>query len=287
MYAANRVRYNAVLTGASRERRDVDGKRVTIGVKDWDRIFDALERTTVVDEIRREVYPDDYADGLKALSMVVLSELRWCADALALAPGDAFLDLGCGLGGPGGWLADATATSATCVDVSLVALRHARAHDAARAPGRARHVVADAGRLPLAGARFRGALAVDVLQCLPDKPAALGELARCLAPGARFAVATRELRAPEARDLPHPIVADHEPLLRAAGFELLRRDEPDGWEPCHRKYYTRLLERREEIAARGGAVLERAAVRDAENVLSMLDVTRRVLLLAQRTASSA
>jgi ubiquinone/menaquinone biosynthesis C-methylase UbiE len=253
-------------------------------IKDWDRVFDALERTTVLDEIRREVYPDDYADGLKALSMVMGSELRWCAEALQLEPGSVFVDLGCGLGGPGQWLANATSTAVIGVDISHAALQHARRRSLASAGMRgARYLAADAIRFPFRGGCFRGALAVDVLQCLPDTSAALAALARTLQPGARLAASTRELRSAGSGDLPIQILADHEPLLRAAGFDLLRREEPPGWEKWHRAYYTRILDRRDHIAMRAGTEFRRAMVRDAENVLSILGATRRVLLVAERT----
>ena len=141
----------------------------------------------MLDEIRREVYPDDYADGLKALSMVMVSELRWCAEALQLEPGSVFVDLGCGLGGPGQWLANATSTAVIGVE----------------------------GRWPS-----------TCSSVFPDTAAALAELARTLQPGARLAASTRELRSSGSGDLPIQILVDHEPMLRAAGFELLRREEP-------------------------------------------------------------
>ena len=260
----------------------------SLDLKDWDRVFDALERTTVLDEIRRKVYPDDYAEGLKALSMVMLSELRWCAEALQLDPGDLFVDLGCGLGGPGLWLAAATSTSVMGVDISHVALRHARKRSLASSDVRgARYLVADASRFPFRDGSLRGALAIGVLQCLSHKSAALAELARTLQPGARLAASTRELRSSGSGDLPSRFIGDHEPLLRAAGFELVQREEHHGWEKCHHFYYTRILERRDEIATRAGADFQRFIVRDAENVLAILGATRRVLLVAERSNGAA
>src|SRR2546428_13777585 len=96
----------------------------------WDLMYDALARSVVLDRIRRECYGDGYVEELKALSMVMLSELRWGAQALKLVPGASFIDLGCGLGGPGLWVARESAATVTGIDLSPPALNNGRLRSA-------------------------------------------------------------------------------------------------------------------------------------------------------------
>ena len=61
-------------------------------------------------------------------------------------------------------------------------------------------------------------MSVDVLWMVPNRPAALSEVARIVKPGARFVFTNWD------RDLspPHtpPPVNDHRPLLHEAGFAI-------------------------------------------------------------------
>jgi ubiquinone/menaquinone biosynthesis C-methylase UbiE len=248
---------------------------------DWDTVFGALAQSTVLDRIRRESYGENYIPALKALSMIMRSELRWCAEALHLEQGGTFIELGCGLGGPGLWIAKETGATVTGIDISAVALQYARTRSVSYiGAGRANYLVADAARLPIRGGTYRAALGIDVFQCLPDKQAAFAEVGRVLRPGGHLAFTTRERRAPDTPGGSDRFVADHEPLLRQAGFDLVQRHEPQGWEERHRLYYARILARREAIKAEGGEELESHVVRDAEAVLAMLGLTRRVLIVA-------
>jgi ubiquinone/menaquinone biosynthesis C-methylase UbiE len=216
-----------------------------------DAFYDALARTVALDRLRHESYGDDYIPDLKASSMIMLSELRWCAEALQLARGDTLMDLGCGLGGPGLWLARETGATVTGVDLASVGLRYAQARSASFVGGgRANYLVADAVRLPMRTGSFQAAVGIDVFQGLPDKELVLAEVRRVLRPGGRFVFTTRERRSPDSPGLPDRIVADHAPLLRSAGFHLIRCHEPPGWEQRHRQYYLRVLEMRDAIRAR-------------------------------------
>jgi ubiquinone/menaquinone biosynthesis C-methylase UbiE len=249
----------------------------------WNPVYDGHARSTILDQIRRESYGDDYDEELKANSMVMLSELRWCIQALRLAPGSAFIDLGCGQGGPSLWVARETDARVTGIDLSSNALSYARKLSASFvAVGRANYFVGDVTRLPLNDRSYSAVLSIDVFQLLPDKPGAFAELARVMRPDARLALTTRERHSSDTKVVIETIVADYEPLLAAAGFELLERHEPAGWEERHRRYYLRVLEMRDAISAEAGEDFAGRMVRDAQNVLSMLPGTRRVLIVARR-----
>jgi SAM-dependent methyltransferase len=109
------------------------------------------------------------------------------ADAAFLKPavshGGVILDLGCGTGGYGAWLARRLTGAPVGIDASLQAARQAlqRHPDGAFVQG-------DAGRLPLATGCIAAAISLDVLHCL-DRPERLfEEMARVLRPGGRAVI---------------------------------------------------------------------------------------------------
>ncbi len=58
--------------------------------------------------IRREVYGDEYPAEVDPRSFLTWTELRRLARELRVGRGDTFVDLGCGHGGPGLWVASET-----------------------------------------------------------------------------------------------------------------------------------------------------------------------------------
>jgi len=126
------------------------------------------------------VEPDEYARIAAAED-----EHWWYQSTRALAaqllgpwlgrPG-LFLDAGCGPGGNGAWLAERGTVVGVDRAVEALELLHAR-HPEVLATR------AGLDRLPFPDARFDVVLCVTVLYTVPDDDAALGELARVVAPG--------------------------------------------------------------------------------------------------------
>jgi arsenite methyltransferase len=106
--------------------------------------------------------------------------------ALAAAPGERIVDLGCGPGfyvaellkqvGPGGHVVGIDASPA------MLALAAARC----AGPGHAAFLRSGVASLPAASERFDAALCVQVLEYVPDVAAALAEARRVLRPGGRL-----------------------------------------------------------------------------------------------------
>ena len=108
-------------------------------------------------------------------------------------PGDLLVDLGCGRGGPGLWLARETRAHLVGLDFSpkgiALALRTAERF-ALPTPAQFRVASFDATGLPDASAD--GVVSVDALPFAPDRDAALRELRRVLRPGARAVFTARQ-----------------------------------------------------------------------------------------------
>lgn len=187
----------------------------------------------VYHRIQRAVYGGEYPDEVTPYSFATRSELGRIARELGVASGRRIVDLGCGEGSAGLWVARETGASLIGVDVSSVAIARARA----RIPhfgceGRADFAVEDFVATGLPAESLDGAMSIDVLWVVPDKAAALREVARILRPGARFVFATWDFAASPPGG---PQVADHRPLLRDAGFATEAYERTGHWEgglPC-------------------------------------------------------
>lgn len=136
------------------------------------------------------IFDAELANQLDALYRTadVIRRRRLVRTALAAAPGERILDVGCGSGyyvtevleevGPTG--------AVEAVDSSAQLLGIAARRNAGRA-NVAFHL-ADATELPVADASFDAAMSVQVLEYVPNVPAALAELRRALRPGGRLVI---------------------------------------------------------------------------------------------------
>jgi arsenite methyltransferase len=184
------------------------------------------------------VFDEALANQLEVLYRTrdVLRRRRLVGEALAVAPGDRVLDVGCG---PGFYLAELAEQvgptgSVTGVDASPQTLALARR----RTQGRDNVTLhqADATALPVPDTGFDAALSVQVLEYVADPDAALAELYRVLRPGGRLVLwdvdwATVSLHSSDAartervlrasdRHVAHPSLPQTlTARLRSAGFE--------------------------------------------------------------------
>lgn len=159
------------------------------------------------------------------------------AEELELGVGDVLLDMGCGRGDIGIWLASHAGAHLVGVDPSAVGLDAARARAEGPLGDRARFLEGRFGDIPLEDAAVDVAVLVDSLQFAEDRVPALREVARVVAPGRRVVVVGPD-RSSE------PAVAD----FAAAGLDVEVRSETAGWRDLVDAYRDALG--REEVALR-------------------------------------
>src|SRR5262252_1281335 len=94
--------------------------------QNWAEIFDAgfaTPASAVTQRVWREVYGSEYPNGLEPYSHVTRSELaRICTDVHVDVTSH-LVDVGCGRGGPGLWVAAQTGARLTGVDIAASALK--------------------------------------------------------------------------------------------------------------------------------------------------------------------
>ncbi|MBA2953778.1 methyltransferase domain-containing protein [Nocardioides sp. MAH-18] len=224
-----------------------------------------------------EALGDEYPAGLDTYSFVSRTELR--EFAAQVAAGDTLIDLGCGRGGPGLWVAGTAGAKLVGVDLAQPALAHAR-RLADRLGVQAAFTVGSFESPPLRDATADVVMTVDAFLFTPDKRAGFTELARVLRPGGRLAMTSWDYDG-QPRNRP-PQVPDHRPLAEEAGLTVLRYDETDDWLRRCQVFADFLLEHADEAAAEAGmptSVL-RAALRDMRDSTDLM--TRRFLLVAEK-----
>jgi SAM-dependent methyltransferase len=227
-----------------------------------------------------EVYGDEYPTELEPYSFITRSELRSFVQYLDLARADTLVDVGCGRGGPGLWVAATTGASLLGVDISPTAVADAeRRAIRLGLDGTTRFVVGQFDAIPAETASAAAMMSIDALLFAPDKKAAIEEFSRVIAPGGRLVATTWDYRSQPAGRPPQ--VADHRPLLVEAGFSVLHYDETPEWEANHRRLDALLLDAVDELAAESGedpAEVRAGLLEMAATVDTML---RRVLIVGE------
>jgi 2-polyprenyl-3-methyl-5-hydroxy-6-metoxy-1,4-benzoquinol methylase len=94
----------------------------------FDAAFAAVEHSGSFRRIWREVYGADYPEEAAPFSFVTITDLHAIAEAVGVRAGGRLLDLACGAGGPGLWVAEKTGADLVGIDFSPVAIAQARAH---------------------------------------------------------------------------------------------------------------------------------------------------------------
>ncbi|HET9097452.1 MAG TPA: class I SAM-dependent methyltransferase [Candidatus Baltobacteraceae bacterium] len=192
-------------------------------------------------------------DWVVPLSAVNSRDLERIAAELQIARGEPLLDLACGLGGPGLWVAQRTGASVTGIDCSRVAVECAAA--LARRlgfEGRARFVAGDATATALPARGFAAVMSIDALQFM-EPAKALAEIARLLRPGGRAAILTWEALA----DVELPtVVRDYRPYFEAAGLRIRTHEIVPDARDREMRYFHALAERAGDLRAEVGEAAE-------------------------------
>jgi SAM-dependent methyltransferase len=233
-------------------------------------MFDEFFTEAAHSEWHRAVMAGDLPDDIDPYSFITLAGLEDIVRWLGLTRGSLLVDLACGRGGPGLWLARQTGASLVGVDFSGVGIAHARERAGDYAPDLStRYEVADAAATELSDAAADGLVCVDAIQLMTHRIDVMKEVRRVLKPGARAAFTTWE--EPDR-------LADLAGLFEGAGLEVLAVEEHPEWLERERRIFERA---KAEAATNDDPGLKNLA-EEADRVLPVLEDARRVLGVAQR-----
>jgi SAM-dependent methyltransferase len=240
----------------------------------FDRFHHACDLQKTHKQVRAEAWGDEFPEEVDPSSSCTWLVLGEMVARLRLKPEAVLVDLGCGRGGTGLWLARALSARLIGVDFSPRALEIARRQAPNFLPGG--YAVFQEGTFEHTGlpdACADGAVSMDALPFTFDRDAALVELRRILKPGAR-ALFTAHSALPGA-----PKYAADAPTwpdrIKNAGLELEavleRPEEPGLWE----RLYAGLTEHEAEVRAELGeyADILYDEVRDVRPILHLHEAT--------------
>lgn len=247
-----------------------------------------------LDRVYRECWGEHvhhgyWTSGRETPGQAVEALIDMVADRLAIAPGMACADIGCGYGGTARRIAQTRGATVQGFTLSSEQARYAAEHPV---PGVA-VTVRDWLANDLPDAAFDRAWSIESSEHMVDKPRFFAEAQRVLRPGVRFAICAwlaetgasprkvRHLLEPICREGRLPSMGtreEYEAMARAAGFV------PMGYEDISRRVAkTWTISGRRFLGKLATDRWYRRLLRDAENRVFALSVPR--LILAYRTGA--
>jgi len=244
----------------------------------FDAEFATVSGSPGVRRVWQQASPD-LPSEIEPYSFVSIALLGHMADVLALSPGRTLVELGCGRGGPGLWLAQSRGARLIGVDFSGVAVQQAT--DRAGLFGladRARFLVGDLAATGLGDAAADAVVSIDALHFAADPTAAAREAWRLLRPGGRRVLTNWQPRNPADMGLPSRLRIDWTQTLHAAGFVEVRVESRPEWHELFTRVFRVALELGDP-----GEDLGLASLQDeARQALPQAELVDRVVGIATR-----
>lgn len=249
----------------------------------FDEMWTRLGSDPLLNELNVAAYDAaDYPYDVEFFSSCTRAILDLALARLELTASSVLVDLGCGMGGPGQWIARESGAQLVGIDLSQVAVDGAAAV-AARylRPGQFDYRCATITATGLSDCTADGLMSIDALPMAVDRTAALKEVRRVLRPGARAVFTCAEWHGDQ--PLPGPRMATKwPPLIADAGLLLVDQVIDSGKQARQLRLYKLWLEHQAELKQRfgptGQSLLEEA--RMAPGLLT--DSYRALLLTVQR-----
>lgn len=219
----------------------------------------------------------DLPDWIEPFSFVSVGLLGRAAQYLGLSPRQTLVDLGCGRGGPGLWLAQQADASLVGVDISPVGVgQAAQRAEMSGLAGRARFVVGDMARTGLPEARADAVVCIDAFHFAADPAAAAAEALRILRPGRRLVLTNWQSKVPDDARLPARLRNDWPRVLCGAGFRDIEIEARPEWHDLWTRVYRVAL----DLGDPGGDVLLANLQDEARRRLPVAGLIRRVIITA-------
>jgi ubiquinone/menaquinone biosynthesis C-methylase UbiE len=267
--------------GLSQDRQDHPGAGQAASLPTaagFDEGFAAIAASPGMRKLWQAVDPD-LPPETEPFSFVSADLLGHVARALTLLPGQTLVDLGCGRGGPGLWLAQSQGVALIGVDFSAVAVQ--QASDRAALFGlaeRAGFIVGDLAATGLAAASADAVVSVDALHLAADLAAAGREVLRILRPGHRLVATGWQPRTPEESRLPSRMRIDWAATLPLVGFVEVQVESRAEWQELFTRVYRVAL----DLGDPGDDVALARMQDEARQHLPLAGLVDRVVVTATR-----
>ena len=228
------------------------------------------------DSIASDLLADGLPEGLRTSGHVPFDGWREIVDALRPLEAKMVVDLGCGIGCPGLWMAKSLGAGLIGIDQSRDAVEQAVVFaDTLFQDIDSRFETGDACDTQLPNDLADAVVSLDVLQLVTDRPAFFAEVHRLLRAGGCLALTTWEGDATSPDRFPRDLAAE----LHAARFVDVKVAERQAWTERQRSIYRKVLDVEHDHP--GDAALQRLAL-EARAVLDHSSSQRRRILAFAR-----
>jgi ubiquinone/menaquinone biosynthesis C-methylase UbiE len=254
-----------------------------IAAEDFDRAHEETAKSPLLWALSESAYGADCPTEIQAWGMTTWWTLGRFVSGLRLAPGEVLLDLACGRGGVGLWLARALQTRLVGVDWSPAGVREATARAPHFVPeGSAHFTVGDLAATGLEPDSVDGAICADAIFFAPDRVSVFSEMARVLRPGARFLFTADESAVADERPAAVP---DWAPIIERGGLAVVAREEIANWATQLSAMYDGWLANIDALRAELGDTSANDLVDEATNVGPTLAHRTGVLYTTEKPAN--
>lgn len=253
----------------------------------YDAVYDALPLGETFSRLwRANAYGGDFPEEFAHIGFLTMPEAQRMREFLQIPADGVLVDLACGAGGPGLWMARETGASLIGVDPSAAGLAvSTRRAESVGLADRARFEQGSFEQTGLPDEAADAVMTVEAFQYAPDKRAAITEIARILRPGARVAIICFEVDPDKIAGVPvlglDP-VPDYRPLLEAAGLTVEAYEETPGWEERVYATFQSLADHGEQLTAEMGERAASGTLAEAILTVSMKPYPKRILAVASR-----
>jgi SAM-dependent methyltransferase len=256
-------------------------------VDGYDAVYAALGSSPAFARLWAEhAYGGTFPAEFAHISFLTYDELQAMAQYLALGQGMVLVDLACGAGGPGLWIAAQCGASVIGVDASSAGLSQARKRaEQVGLAGRSLYQQGTFASTGLGHGAADAAVSIDAIQYAPDKTAVFSEAYRVLRPGGRLAFSAFEVDPERVAGIPvlgvDP-VPDYAPLLDTAGFAIDSYKESAGWADRVPAAFGAVMEAMPALTDEMGEAAAVSLQMEAAVTLQLQPYRRRVIVHARR-----
>ena len=249
---------------------------LTKNPKKYSPLFKLAEQNPLLNTIWRDVYQDDFPELLETFGFVTNTDLQLICELINLQPNHTLLDIGCGKGGPGLFVADQTNANLIGMDIDEGAITLAKALQQRLKLNPGLHPPANFKlgsftETALAAASVDAIMSIDALILVPNKQQAIDEMARVLKPGGRFIFTTWDR--PE---------HDLDAMLKRSGFKLICHHQTPDWKTRQIAVYQSILRHQNELKQQLGEAASAILISEASAAPALLEIASRVVIAAER-----